>query len=360
MTRPSIAAGLVGLAIAAAGLGCPASAAPSPQRMPPPPAPQKANAPVRSSASTNVRIRGPVFGVNIAGCSFVADGTLCPTPASVRAYLDKGFTMVRLPFKGPQMADPVIRRKLVAATRAALDRGAYVVLDRHDYSWPSVSEQVAFWTSLMASMPRSDRIIIDPMNEPKHFDDPVLTNDWDQWARDTNQIIAGLRAAGIRNVIAPEYPGSSATFRLRKREDAAKPSESALVALDRAGGLKDPLGLTIINGHRYFDKGSSGTQPSCTGTPGYDNFAYELRARGLKGIITESAFGRAGAIPPSCEAAGAAAIAYLKTNADTVVGVTWWGGGAAWNERYLFKIEPKKGSFGPKHKDAYLDRLLGR
>ena len=353
MTRPFIAAAIAGLTLAAASPASAAADGPSSAGRAPIP-------PVRSGASANVRIKGPIFGVNISGCSFVADDALCPTPAVIRSYLDTGFTMVRLPFKGSQMADPAIRRKVVAATRAALDRGAYVVLDRHDFSWPSVSEQVAFWTSLMARMPRFDRIIIDPMNEPKHFDDPVLTNDWDQWARDINQVIDGLRAAGIRNVIAPEYPGYSATFRLRKREDASKPSESAVVALDRVGGLKDRLGLTIVNGHRYFDKGSSGTQPNCTAAPGYDNFASELRARGLKGIITESAFGRAGAIPPSCEAAGAAAIAYLKTNADTVVGVTWWGGGAAWNERYLFKIEPKKGSFGPKHKDAYLDRLLGR
>ena len=231
MTRPFIAAAIAGLTLAAASPASAAADGPSSAGRAPIP-------PVRSGASANVRIKGPIFGVNISGCSFVADDALCQTPAVIRSYLDTGFTMVRLPFKGSQMADPAIRRKVVAATRAALDRGAYVVLDRHDFSWPSVSEQVAFWTSLMARMPRFDRIIIDPMNEPKHFDDPVLTNDWDQWARDINQVIDGLRAAGIRNVIAPEYPGYSATFRLRKREDAAKPSESALVALDRAGGLR--------------------------------------------------------------------------------------------------------------------------
>ena len=302
----------------------------------------------------------PLWGVNISGCSFTNDGALCPTVASVNQYLDKGFTMVRLSFLGKQMANPAIRAKVVAATVAAVDRGAYVVLDRHDYSWPTPPDQVAFWVDLMASMPDSDRIIIDPMNEPKAFNDPVLTNDWDQWARDANLILAGMRTAGLRNIVAMEYPSYSATFRAFKKEAPTKASESALTALDRVGGLKDPLGLALVNGHRYFDKGSSGTQPTCQDAYGFDNFAEELRKRGLKGIITESAAARFSGIPASCVVPLQRAVTYLRDNADTIVGVTWWGGGAAWNESYLFKIEPRKGTFATTPNSVYLDRLLGR
>lgn len=299
------------------------------------------------------------FGVNISGCTFVNDGALCPTVASVNQYIDKGFTIVRFSFKASQMANPAIRAKVVAATEAAISRNVKVVLDRHDYDWPAVNEQVAFWVDLMASMPKSDLIIIDPMNEPRNFNDPVLTNDWDQWARDINPIILGMRENGITNTIAAEFPGWSATFRVNKGESATKASESALVALDRAGGFTDPLNKTILNGHRYFDNGSSGTSTACVGAPGFDKFAEELRKRNLKGIITESAFGRVSGIPTSCVATGEAAVSYLKANSDVIVGVTWWGGGSGWKEDYLFKVEPVKGTFATAPNSDYLNRLLG-
>lgn len=51
----------------------------------------------------------PRFGVNLAGCSFVGNGALCPTVADVAWYVDKaGFRSIRLPFNGSQMNDPVV------------------------------------------------------------------------------------------------------------------------------------------------------------------------------------------------------------------------------------------------------------
>ena len=41
-------------------------------------------------------------------------------------------------------------------------------------------------------------------------------------------------------------------------------------------------------------------------------------------------------------AVGADAVAQLRANSDVLLGVTWWGGGRMWPDRYLFKIECPK------------------
>ncbi len=203
-------------------------------------------------------------------------------------------------------------------------------------------------------------MLLDLVNEPKGFNDPVLTNDWDQWLRDSNLIIAGLRANGIRHPILLEYPQWSATFRFDKGEGPKKACESAGCAIDRGGGLKDPLGLTFINGHRYFDRGSSGTNKECEAkTSGFVEFAAQLRQRGLKAYITESAFGSHYGVKASCAVVGAEAITALRKNSDVLLGITWWGGGRIWPEGYIFKIDGLKANRYLISASPYLLRLLG-
>jgi hypothetical protein len=229
-------------------------------------------------------------------------------------------------------------------TNYAGSKGVPFILDNHTFKWRPPPEQVRFWTGFAKNFPDDGSVLLDIVNEPRGFNDPVITNDWLQWAHDANQIISGLRAKGIRHPILIEYPQWSATFRFDKREPHTRACESAACALDRSGGLRDPLGRTYISAHRYFDAGSAGGNNTCIDkTSGWVSFAAALRKRGLKAYITESAFGSSNnGVPASCEGVAREAIAALKANKDVLLGITWWGGGRIWPENYLFKIEPKK------------------
>lgn len=290
---------------------------------------------------------GPLFGANLSGAEARGGDMLRPTLNDLKNYIGRfGFKLIRYPFKPDRMTPDRIAELQTLASYARSKR-VPMILDAHTYKWLPPAEMIAFWTRFARNFPDDGSIMLDLVNEPRGFDDPTLVNDWDQWLRDSNLVIAGLRANGIRHPILLEYPQSSATFRFdkgeRKTPGFTKPCESAACAIDRGGGLRDPLGLTYINAHRYFDKGSSGGSKACdTEVSGFATFAERLRKRGLKAYITESAFGSSNAIHPSCEAVAKEAIAALRANSDVILGVTWWGGGRIWPESYLFKIEPAK------------------
>lgn len=305
----------------------------------------------------------PLFGANLSGAEASANDAVRPSLYDVQQYVEYyGFRMIRYPFKAERLtAERIAELQEIASYLRG--KGVPFILDRHDYQWRTPAEQIEFWTSLARQFPDDGSVILDIVNEPRGFDDPVVTNDWMQWIRDANQIIAGLRANGIKHPIAMEYPQWSAAFRFDKGEPSWKACESAGCAIDRGGGLNDPLNLTYVNAHRYWDKGSSGTSQSCDitwgETSGIDGFAAQLRKRGLKGIITEAAFGASFGVKDNCKGIGADAIADIKANADVLYGVTWWGGGRIWKESYLFKIEPKKAVRFSAPIPAYTKQLTG-
>ncbi len=303
----------------------------------------------------------PLFGANLSGAEASGGDAIRPSLEDWKGYIERhGFGLIRYPFKDDRMT-PARIAELKVHVAYARSKGVPVILDNHTYRWDAPPKAIAFWTGFARNFPDDGSVMIDPVNEPKGFNDPVLTNDWDQWLRDSNAIIAGLRANRIRHPILLEYPQWSATFRFDKKEGPKKACESAGCAIDRGGGLKDPLGLTFINGHRYFDKGSSGTSSECVDkTSGFPEFAEQLRRRGLKGYITESAFASHYGMKASCAAVGAEAIAALRANSDVLLGITWWGGGRIWPESYIFKIEPAKGTFRVTQDNPYLTMLTGR
>jgi hypothetical protein len=289
------------------------------------------------------RCPGPLFGANLSGAEAASGDAVRPSLKDLKGYIDRfGFKLIRYPFIDSRMT-PARIAELRTFTDIAGSKGVPVILDNHTYRWPTVTAAVAFWTGFARNFPDDGSVILDPVNEPQGFNDPVMTNDWMQWARDSNAIIAGLRANGIRHPIALEYPQWSATFRFDKNEGPKKDCVSAGCALDRSGGLRDPLKRTYINGHRYFDNGASGTSKACKDTvSGWVEFAAQLRKRGLKAYITEVAFGSSYGVHPTCEAVSKEAVAALRANSDVLLGVTWWGGGRIWPESYIFKIDPKK------------------
>ncbi len=130
---------------------------------------------------------------------------------------------------------------------------------------------------------------------------------------------------------------------LRQKRRAKEGLRKFACAIDHAGGLKNPLGLTFINRHRYLNTGLSGTSKDCnTATSRFVKFADQLRRRGLTAYITESALGSHYDVKASSNAVGVEAIAALYANNDALLGITWWGGGRIWPKIYNFKIDPPK------------------
>lgn len=323
-------------------------------------------APVVSNASRNINLSNtPLMGVNLSGCEFASDGVLCPSASTVNIYADKGFRAIRLPFRGSQAGNPAIVSKIKAVVDAAIKRGVYVILDRHDYGATFDANEAAWWASFIKNFPNTTYVMIDTMNEPRkgasYQADPKTGK---SYATEVNAGIAAFRKAGFKHKLLIEWRGSSGMVRFDKRESASTACESPACSFDRAGGLKDPLGLTMVSGHRYPDADGSGTSPVCvsntTGTKLIWNTDIAAKARGLKVWVGEFAFGNSTKVDPVCDALGKDAIKRMRSLPDTYVGVSWWGGGNGWKESYLYKIEPKKGTFTTAAPSAYLTTLVGR
>lgn len=322
--------------------------------------------PVRSTASSNVYLgSAPLMGVNLSGCEFVDDGALCPSPSVVNIYVDKGFRAFRIPFRGRQADDPVVIAKMKAAVAAATARGAYVILDRHDYGATFDPTSAAWWTKFIKNFPDATHVMIDTMNEPKvgaPYQRSLISGK--SYATEVNAGIAAFRKAGFKHKLLIEWRGSSGMSRFSKSEAADRPCASPACSFDRAGGLKDPIGQTMISGHRYPDPGGSGTSATCvsdrTGAQLIANAAKGAEARGLKIWIGEFAFGSHSAVSKACDVLGKGVIAHMRSMPKTFVGVTWWGGGPGWKESYIYKIEPKKGTFATAAPSRYLLTLTGR
>ena len=338
--------------------------APTPSASPTPaPAPTPEAAP---SASANINLGStPMLGVNLSGCEFAADGALCPTPATVDAYFDKGFRAFRIPFRGAQADNEAVVARIKAAADAATARGAYVILDRHDYGATFDPDLASWWAKFITAFPDADRVMIDTMNEPKtgapYEVDPATGK---SYATEVNAGISAFRKAGFRHKLLIEWRGSSGMSRFDKKEPATKACESPACSFDRAGGLKDPLGLTMISGHRYPDADGSGTSATCvsnsSGAQLVSNADEAAAARGLKLWVGEFAFGNHAGVSATCAALGGEFIARMRAMPRTYAGVSWWGGGAHWKDDYLYKIEPAKGTFASAAPSVYLLAITGR
>jgi hypothetical protein len=303
----------------------------------------------------------PLFGINVSGGEFMDNGALLPSVAIVKAYLDKGFNFIRLPIRLQQMTNAANVAKIKAVVELCIARDTRIVIDLHMFDWYTPETFISIWTKFMALMPKSDLVFIGLMNEPKNFKSTTVTNDWEQWVQDFQLVITGLRKAGLTNVICAGWPSYQASFRFDKKEGPTKATESAGTAMDRAGGLIDPLHRIIFEGHSYLDKGSSGTSPVCDIYSHAASFAAALRKRGLVGFIGECAAGSTkNGIHPTCVEPLAKQIAEIKANGDVLMGTTWWGGGATWKEDYIFKAEGPKGTFATSPNSPYVDTILAK
>jgi hypothetical protein len=298
------------------------------------------------------------FGVNISGCEFSNNTALCPTTADIDTYIAKGFTLIRLPVKDVHLRGDNLS-KIAALVAYAQTKGVQVILDRHDYTRHSAADAWSFWRSVLPSF--SPDTLIELANEPVHGY-PAGSNPWLVSAQDTKDTVTLFRANGVTNPILYGSPGYSSTYRFTKPGGSRAAPVGMGDAIDNVGGIIDPLNKTYFSGHKYFDKGGSGTSSTCTdtGDAGIATWAAGMRKRGIKGYLTEFAWGRHNGITASCRAVGDAVMAAIKANSDVILGTTAWGGGRAWGESYTFKIEPAKGTFKTAPLSIYVERLTGR
>lgn len=320
--------------------------------------------PVKSSASKNISLsRSPLMGVNLSGCEFVDNGALCPTVSAINTYIDKGFNAFRIPFRGKQASNPAVIARIKAAADAAAARGAYVILDRHDYGNTFDAAGAAWWAGVMKNFPDDRHVMVDTMNEPKTGRSYEKDSKGKSYATDVNEGIAAFRKAGLKHVLLIEWRHWAGMQNFNKNEASNKPCSSPACSFDRAGGLKDPLGRTMISGHRYPDSDGSGTSATCVNTTAsklIGNTTAAAQARDLKVWVGEFAFGNAKSMSSTCKAVGQDMVRYMRSLPKTYVGVSWWGGGNGWKEDYHYKVEPKKGTFASAADSDYLKVLVGK
>jgi endoglucanase len=162
-----------------------------------------------------------------------------------------------------------------------------------------------------------------------------------------------------------EWPQWSASFRFDKREGPKSQCGSGACAIDRTpGGLVDPLNRIILSPHRYFDRDGSGQSTTCFSTPqdvgGLREFAAAARKHGFQASLGEYALGSHAKITATCAALAPAVIAALKADSDVWLDAFVWGGGRAWTDNYIFKIEPKKGTRASVPVSDYVKMMAGR
>ena len=234
-------------------------------------------------------------------------------------------------------------RRLSSVVSYATGRGAYVILDPHNYaryngalvgsgSVPN-SAFADFWSRLAAQYKTNSRVIFGLMNEP--HDMPT-----EQWVAAANAAIAAIRAAGAQNLIL--VPGNAWTG-----AHAGRTTGTARRTPSRCSNIDDPINNFAFEVHQYLDGRRLGTSRAIAGATigsqrlaGFTNW---LQANGRRGFLGE--FAVAGSDDRQRRRADRRRDArdmldYIEDNADVWLGWTWWAGGPWWGE-YMFTLEPQ-------------------
>lgn len=301
-------------------------------------------------------------GVNLAVGEFGSRGSVLgtdyryPDTEEMDYYIDKGLTLFRIPFLAKRVLDletefpPALTGDmdyLVALIEHADERGAYVILDMHDYGRippagligrdeGAVELFAAAWAEIAKRTKGYPNVIIGLMNEP--YEQTAR-----EWLVGANAAIAAIRDTGARQMIlVPGTHWSGAHSWTR--------TDNARVMVD----VEDPIDNYAIEVHQYFDWNSSGTSPYAISGAGRSRlvaFTEWARENDVRAILGE--FGWAD--NPRAHAEGESALAYMSKNRDVWIGYTYWAGGPWWGD-YIFSITPVGGEDRPQMK--ILERYL--
>lgn len=296
-------------------------------------------------------------GVNLSGAEYGdksgVHGTnyIYPREKTVAYFADKGMNIVRLPFRW-QRLQPVIGGKLDADELALLksavstirSHGMTVVLDPHNFAYYEKSRLMTpelpglafadFWIRLSLEFANEEDVVFGLMNEP--YDIPA-----EDWLVAANQAIAGIRAAGARNLIL--VPGTNWSGASTWLSDWRMGNNSEVMA-----DVQDPIGNFAYEVHQYMDEDFSGTHDTCPqakkAAEAMERFTDWLKQQGARGFLGE--FG--GSKDPACLAGLTAMVDVMDRNPQQWIGWSYWAAGEWWSESEGNNIQPVRGTDRPQ------------
>lgn len=299
---------------------------------------------VHAATTSNYR------GVNLSGAEFggcaktAAYGTkyIYPSTQVFDTFLALGMNTFRLPFcwerlqpsaNGP--LDSAELGRLDSAVRYATGKGAYIVLDPHNYAayWGKVlssdSDSAAFadlWQKLAAQYKSNDHVIFGLMNEPHGLSS-------ESWLNAANAAIAAIRKQQANNLIL--VPGTAWTG-AHSWSSTSYGTPNAVTMLN----VKDPANNYAYEMHQYLDSDSSGTHADCVSADiGAQRIAKAtdwLKQNNRRGFLGE--FGAAN--NAVCNDALNNLLAAVNQDAKVWIGWTYWSAGA-WLGNYMFALPLK-------------------
>ncbi|CZT52834.1 probable cellulase precursor [Rhynchosporium secalis] len=295
------------------------------------------------------------FGINESGAEF-GQATLpgvwgthftFPANSALDTLISSGYNIFRVPFAMERLAPsgisaafgPAYLANLTATVNYITSKGAYAVLDPHNYGRyngaiiADVSSFKTFWTNLANAFKGNGKVIFDTNNEYHDMDQTLVLN--------LNQgAIEAIRAAGaVSQYIFVEGNSYSGAWTWTTVNDNLK-------------ALTDPQNKIIYEMHQYLDSDGSGTSTACvSSTIGAERLTAAtkwLKDNKKMGIIGEFA----GGANNQCASAVKGMLDYMKKNTDVWTGAMWWGGGPWWGD-YIYGFEPPK-SIGYDYYDRSL------
>jgi endoglucanase len=311
-------------------------------------------------------------GTNLAGAEFgesALPGTYntnytYPTTAEVDYFVGKGMNTFRLPFRWERLQqsqnaalDSAELNRLTAFVNYATAKGAYVVLDPHNYAryYPPGGNQSSstniigsaavpnaafadFWSRVANTYKANPRVIFGLMNEPN-------TMPTEQWVSAANAAIQAIRGTGAGNLIL--VPGNGYTGAWTWSSNFyGTPNAQAML------NVTDPGNNFAFDVHQYLDTDGSGTTSTIAnndptiGAQRLAGFTQWLHANNRRGFLGEFA------VAGSTVGTGASQIGdeaiqnmlgHIRANGDVWLGWTWWSAGPWWPSDYMFLLDPSAG-----------------
>ncbi|KAH7084483.1 endoglucanase 1 [Paraphoma chrysanthemicola] len=278
-------------------------------------------------------------------------------------FLEAGVNTIRLPFLLERMCpletglgktlNETYFTELATAVNYITTKGAYVILDAHNYmryndpSMQPVSGSVignasdpkaattenlaAFWAELSTRFVINPNVIFGIMNEPHDMPTSlILQND--------QAMIDAIRGAGAQQLIL--VPGNGFTGAQRWLNTTC--SDVALECTPNAEvllAIVDPLNNFAFDMHLYFDNDTSGTHEECTLAAPANLLPVTawLQENNYTAFLSEFGAGS----NPTCFETVNNTINHLESS-GVFVGWTYWSAGPLWGD-YFLSIEPDEG-----------------
>jgi endoglucanase len=184
-----------------------------------------------------------------------------------------------------------------------------------------------FWSRMATVFADNPRVSYGLINEPND----MSTMDW--WSSAQAAVTAIRNTGSTQRIYVPGNGYSAASSWTSNFYDTAMPQRSNAEGWLNANGpgvpIGDPANNMMVEVHTYLDSNEGGGTTQITSvTAARDHLTVvidEARAHGYHVYLGEMGF-YAGM--PNAAAAWADFIAYLEANDDTLVGFTWFAGGA--------------------------------